>query len=232
MIVVHHLENSRSQRVLWLLEELGVPYEVKRYERNKETMLAPPELRAVHPLGKSPVITDGDATVAESGAIVEYVVERYGDGRLIPPAGSAERRRYTYWMHYAEGSAMPPLLLKLVFDRVEVAPMPFFVKPIARAIAGKAKSSFVDPQIKLHLDYLEGELAKSTWFAGEQMTAADVQMSFPLEAADARGGLANGRPKLAAFLQRIHARPAYQRALAKGGPYELLRLGAPHRRGR
>jgi glutathione S-transferase len=223
MIVVHHLENSRSQRVLWLLEELGVPYEVKRYARNPETMLAPPELRAVHPLGKSPVITDGDVTVAESGAIVEYLVERYGNGRLIPPAGTPERRRYTYWLHYAEGSAMPPLLLKLVFDRVEVAPMPFFVKPIARAIAGRAKSSFIEPQIKLHLDYMEGELAKSTWFAGEEMTAADIQMSFPLEAADARGGLAQGRPKLVGFLQRVHARPAYQRALAKGGPYELLR---------
>jgi glutathione S-transferase len=223
MVTVHHLENSRSQRVLWLLEELGVPYEVKRYARNPETMLAPPELRAVHPLGKSPVITDGDATIAESGAIVEYLVERYGNGRLIPPAGTPERRRYTYWMHYAEGSAMPPLLLKLVFDRVEVAPMPFFVKPVARAIAGRAKSSFIEPQIKLHLDYMERELGTSTWFAGEEMTAADVQMSFPLEAAAARGGLADGRPKLAAFLERVHARPAYQRAVAKGGPYELLR---------
>jgi glutathione S-transferase len=223
MVVVHHLENSRSQRVLWLLEELGVPYEVKRYARNKETMLAPPELKAVHPLGKSPVITDGGSTIAESGAIVEYLVERYGNGRWIPPPGTPERLRYTYWLHYAEGSAMPPLLLKLVFDRVEVAPMPFFVKPIARTIAGRAKSSFIEPQIKLHLDYLESELGKSTWFAGNEMTAADIQMSFPLEAADARAGLATGRPKLAAFLERIHARPAYQRALAKGGPYELMR---------
>ncbi len=223
MVTVHHLEHSRSQRVLWLLEELGVPYEVRRYERNKETMLAPPELRAVHPLGKSPVITDGDATVAESGAIVEYLVERYGNGRLIPPAGTPERRRYTYWLHYAEGSAMPPLLLKLVFDRVETAPMPFFVKPVARAIAGRAKSSFIEPQIALHLDYLEQELAKSTWFAGEEMTAADVQMSFPLEAAAARGGAMDGRPRIRAFLERAHARPAYRRALATGGPYELLR---------
>jgi glutathione S-transferase len=223
MVVVHHLENSRSQRVLWLLEELGVPYEVKRYERNKETMLAPPELRAVHPLGKSPVITDGDASVAESGAIVEYLVDRYGNGRLVPPAGTPERRRYTYWLHYAEGSAMPPLLLKLVFDRVEVAPMPFFVKPIARAIAGRAKSSFIEPQLKLHFDHVESELGKSAWFAGDELTAADIQMSFPLEAADARGGLAAGRPRCVAFLQRIHARPAYQRALAKGGLYELLR---------
>jgi len=223
MVVVHHLENSRSQRILWLLEELGVPYEVKRYARDKETMLAPPELRAVHPLGKSPVVTDDGVTVAESGAIVEYLVDRYGNGRLIPPAGTPERLRYTYWLHYAEGSAMPPLLLKLVFDRLEVAPMPFFIKPIARAISGRAKSAFIAPQIKLHLDYLDGELGKATWFAGNEMTAADIQMSFPLEAADARAGLAAGRPKLAAFLQRIHARPAYQRALAKGGPYELMR---------
>lgn len=223
MIVVHHLENSRSQRVLWLLEELGVPYEVKRYERNKETMLAPPELRAVHPLGKSPVITDAGATVAESGAIMEYLVERYGNGRLIPPAGTPERLRYTYWLHYAEGSAMPPLLMKLVFDRVETAPMPFFVKPIARGIAAKVKSTFIEPQLKLHFDYLEAELGKATWFAGEEMTAADVQMSFPIEAAAARGNGVSGRPRLAAFLERIHARPAYQRALAKGGPYELMR---------
>lgn len=224
MLVVHHLENSRSQRVLWLLEELGVPYEVKRYARNTETMLAPPELRAVHPLGKSPVVTDGDVTVAESGAIMEYLVDRYGNGRLIPPPGTPERLRYTYWLHYAEGSAMPPLLLMLVFNRVETAPMPFFVKPIARGIAGKVKSTFIEPQLKLHFDYMESELGKSTWFAGDDITAADVQMSFPIEAADARAGLgASGRPRLAAFLERIHARPAYRAALAKGGPYELMR---------
>ena len=224
MIVVHHLENSRSQRVLWLLEELGVPYDVKRYARNPETMLAPPELRTVHPLGKSPVVTDGDVTMAESGAIVEYLVDRYGNGRLIPPPGTPARLRYTYWLHYAEGSAMPPLLLMLVFNRVETAPMPFFVKPIARQIAGRVKSTFIEPQLKLHFDYLESELGKSTWFAGDEMSAADIQMSFPIEAADARAGLgASGRPRLAAFLQRIHARPAYQAALAKGGPYQLMR---------
>jgi glutathione S-transferase len=223
MIIVHHLNNSRSQRVLWLLEELGVPYEVKRYERDPETMLAPPALRAVHPLGKSPVITDGDLTLAESGAIVEYVAGRYGDGRLVPAAGTPDRIRYTYWMHYAEGSAMPPLLFKLVFDRIETAPMPFFVRPFARAISGRAKSSFIEPQIKLHLDFMEGELGKSTWFAGTDFTAADIQMSFPLEAAAARAGLDATRPKLTAFLERVHARSAYKRALDKGGPYELLR---------
>ncbi|MCC6849188.1 MAG: glutathione S-transferase [Deltaproteobacteria bacterium] len=224
MIVVHHLENSRSQRVLWLLEELGVPYEVTRYARDPETMLAPAELRAVHPLGKSPVVTDGGVTVAESGAIVEYLVERYGGGRLIPPAGTPERLRYTYWLHYAEGSAMPPLLLMLVFTRVETAPMPFFAKPIARGIAGRVKRAFIEPQLKLHFDHLESELGRSVWFAGDEITAADVQMSFPIEAADARAGLgASGRPRLAAFLERIHARPAYRAALAKGGPYELMR---------
>ncbi|MEO8604265.1 MAG: glutathione S-transferase [bacterium] len=222
MITVHHLNNSRSQRVLWLLEELGVPYEVKRYERDAETMLAPPSLRAVHPLGKSPVITDGDLTLAESGAIVEYLVDRYGNGRLAPTAGTPDRIRYLYWLHYAEGSAMPPLLIKLVFDRVETAPMPFFIRPIAKAIAGKAKSTFIGPQIKLHLDYLEGELGKAPWFAGNEFSAADIQMSFPLEAAASRAGLDATRPKLMAFLQRIHAREAYQRALEKGGKYELL----------
>jgi glutathione S-transferase len=223
MIVVHHLENSRSQRVLWLLEELGVPYEVKRYARNPETMLAPPELKAVHPLGKSPVITDDGLTVAESGAIIEYLAERYGAGKWVPAAGTPERLRYTYWLHYAEGSAMPPLLLKLIFDRVETGPMPFFVRPVARAISGKVNSAFIDPQLALHLGYMESELGKSPWFAGNEISAADVQMSFPIEAAAARGGLATSHPKLTAFLERIHARPAYQRALAKGGPYALMR---------
>jgi len=223
MIVVHHLNNSRSQRVLWLLEELGVEYEVKRYERDAATMLAPPALRTVHPLGKSPVITDGALTLAESGAIIDYLASRYGDGRLVPPAGTPDRLRYTYWMHYAEGSAMPPLLIKLVFDRVETAPMPFFVRPVARAIAGRARSSFIEPQIKTHLDFIEAELGKTAWFAGGDFTAADVQMSFPLEAAAARAGLDASRPKAMAFLERIHARPAYTRALARGGTYELLR---------
>jgi glutathione S-transferase len=222
MIIVHHLNNSRSQRVLWLLEELGVPYEVKRYQRDAKTMLAPPELLAVHPLGKSPVISDGEFTLAESGAIVEYLAARYGEGRLTPPAGSPERLRYTYWLHYAEGSAMPPLLLKLVFNRIPKGPMPFFVRPIARAISDRALSTFIEPQIKRHLDFMESELGKTAWFAGDTFSAADIQMSFPLEAAAARGGLNASRPKLMAFLKNIHARPAYLRALEKGGPYELL----------
>jgi glutathione S-transferase len=223
MITVHHLNNSRSQRVLWLLEELGVAYEIKRYERDPKTMLAPASLRAVHPLGKSPAVTDDDRTIAESGAIVEYLVERYGRGRLIPPPGTPERLRYTYWLHYAEGSAMPPLLMKLVFQRVAQGPMPALIRPIARRIAERVQTGFVDPQIELHLTYMEGELGRSSWFAGNEFTAADIQMSFPLEAATARGGLDQRRPKLMGFLDRIHARPAYKSALEKGGAYELLR---------
>jgi glutathione S-transferase len=221
MITVHHLNNSRSQRILWLLEELGVAYEIKRYQRDPKTMLAPLELRQIHPLGKSPVITDGEVTLAESGAIIEYLAERYGQGHLLPPPGTPERLRCNYWLHYAEGSAMPPLLLKLVFRRVETAPAPFFVKPIAKGIAHKVLQSFVDPQLELHLDYLEGELGKSNWFAGNEFSAADIQLSFPLEAFAARGGLDASRPRLRALLQRIYSRPAYQRALQSGGEYSL-----------
>ena len=221
MITVHHLNNSRSQRVLWLLEELGVPYEIKKYERDPRTMLAPASLQKVHPLGKSPVITDGDLTVAESGAILEYLVERYDDGHLAPAIGTAERLRWRYWMHFAEGSAMPPLLLKLIFDRIAQSPMPFFAKPIARGISGKVQSVMIAPNLKRQLDFMEGELSKSEWFAGDSFSAADVQMSFPVEAAAQRAGLDASRPKLMAFLKRIHARPAYKKALERGGPYSF-----------
>lgn len=221
MITVHHLNNSRSQRVLWLLEELGLTYEIKRYERDPKTMLAPASLHEVHPLGKSPVITDGDLTLAESGAIIEYLVDRYGNGRLRPAIGTPEYLRYTYWLHYAEGSAMPPLLLKLIFDQIEKNSMPFFVRPIARLITNRVKISFIEPQITQHLDYMESEISKSTWFAGNEFTAADIQISFPLEAALARAGLNASRPKLIAFLNRIHSRSAYQQALERGGAYDL-----------
>jgi glutathione S-transferase len=223
MIIVHHLNNSRSQRILWLLEELGLEYEIKRYQRDPQTMLAPPQLREIHPLGKSPVITDGDLTLAESGAIIEYLVGRYGNGRLAPAADTAAKLRYTYWLHYAEGSMMPPLLMKLIFDRIERAPMPFFAKPIARAIARKTRNAFIEPNINRHLDYMEAELGKTVWFAGPEFTAADIQMSFPLEAAVSRGGLDSKRPKLIAFLERIHSRAAYKRAIERGGEYQLLK---------
>jgi glutathione S-transferase len=223
MIIVHHLNNSRSQRILWLLEELGLPYGIRKYARDPETMLAPPELKAVHPLGKSPVITDGDTVVAESGAIVEYLIERYGNGRFIPAAGTPEKRKYTYFLHFAEGSAMSPLLMKLVFDRIESGPMPFFARPIARTIARRVKDTLVNPNIRSQLDYLESELATRDWFAGNALTGADIQMSFPLEAAAARAGLGEQYPRLSAFLARIHARPAYARALERGGEYAYAR---------
>lgn len=220
VLTVHHLNNSRSQRVLWLLEELGVAYEVKRYERDAKTMFAPAALRQVHFLGKSPVITDDRRTIAESGAIIEYLVRQYGRGELLPAMGSEAYDRYIYWLHYAEGSAMTPLLLKLIFTRIETAPMPFFVRPVARGIVRQVNRSFIDPQIKLHLDYMELALEEHAWFAGDEFSAADIQMSFPLEAASSRGGLDASRPKLLGFLQRIHARPAYQRAIEVGGPYD------------
>ncbi|MEO8154493.1 MAG: glutathione S-transferase [Rhizobacter sp.] len=221
MITVHHLNDSRSQRVLWLLEELGLPYEIKHYQRDPVTMLAPQTLKQVHPLGKSPVITDGDVTVAESGAIVEYLVGRYGNGRLVPATGSPERLRYTYWLHFAEGSAMPPLLLKLVFTKIMSAKMPFFAKPIARGISTRVLSTLVDPNLVRQLDFMEAELGRSEWFAGAEFSAADIQMSFPIEAAAQRAGLTSTRPKLMAYLKRIHARPAYARALERGGPYSF-----------
>jgi glutathione S-transferase len=208
MIVVHHLNNSRSQRVLWLLEELGIEYEIKYYERDAKTMLAPKSLRQVHPLGKSPVITDAEETIAESGALVEYIVSRYSNGRLIPASGTPERLRYTYWLHYAEGSAMPPLLLRLIFERFGIGD-------------SNAMDAFIAPQIKLHFDYIEGELSKSTWFAGEEFTAADIQMSFPLELLAMHAEEIDTRPLVKEFLARIHARPAYKRALERGGKYDF-----------
>lgn len=219
MLTVHHLNNSRSQRVLWLLEELGVPYEIKYYQRGAD-MRAPKELRAIHPLGKSPVVTDEGNTIAESGAITEYIVETYGQGRLIPAAGTPERLRYTYWLHYAEGSAMPPLLQKLIFSLLP-SRSPVIIRPVVKAVMGKLLATMVDPALQQHMAFWEAELGKTAWFAGNDFTAADIQMSFPLEAAASRAGLADGHPKAMAFLERIHARPAYQRALERGGPYAL-----------
>ncbi|PAX09566.1 glutathione S-transferase family protein [Sphingomonas lenta] len=204
MITVHHLENSRSQRVLWMLEELGLPYEIRRYERNRKTMLAPPELKAVHPLGKSPVIEHEGRVVAETGAIVEYLVE-LADGKLGPPPHRDAALRYRFFLHYAEGSVMPPLLVKLVLSRVP--------------LLGKQAIKRIQPMIDTHLDFIESELATRPWFAGDQLSAADVMMNFPLEAARSRGGLDGSRPHTIAWLDKVHARPAYKAALAKGGPY-------------
>lgn len=219
MITVHHLENSRSQRILWLLEELGVAYEIKHYRRDKKTGLAPRALFKVHPLGKSPVITDGELTIVESGLIVEYLIETYGNGRLMPDRGTRENLLCRYWLHYAEGTFMTLMIITLILDRIEKAPQPFFIKPITRRIAEKARAGYSGPNIKLNLDYLESILQDSSWFCGEQMSGADIMMSFPLEAAAARTDLAANYPALAEFCQRIKRLPAYQRAIAKGGPY-------------
>jgi len=222
MLTVHHLENSRSQRILWLLEELGVDYEIKRYSRDPNTNLAPAELLAIHPLGKSPVITDDDLTVAESGAITEYLVNKYDNGRLLPAEGTAERLAYTYWLHYAEGSFMPLMILSLIMRKIETASMPFFVKPIAKGIVAKVRGGYLGANTKLHLDFMDATLASSPWFCGDTMTAADIQMSFALEAAEVRTNLESDYRNLATYLKKIRAMPAYQAGIEKGGPYALM----------
>lgn len=221
MIIVHHLNGSRSQRVLWLLEELELPYEIKKYERNPKTLFAPAELKRVHPLGKSPVLTDGDHTIAESGAIIEYLVNKYGKGRLKPAPGTGEELKYTYWLHYAEGSAMFPLLLSLIFSRMPQQPAPFFIKPILKSISKQVLNSYVNPQLKLHIEYMESELKKHLWFAGNEFTAADIQMSFPVVAAARRSELVGKDSKLKSFIDRIQARPAFKKAVEKGGPFDM-----------
>lgn len=205
MIRVHHLNNSRSQRILWLLEELERPYEIVRYERDPTSMAAPPELKAVHPLGKSPVVEVDGRVIAESGAIVEYLAGEPG-GQLVPATGTDDHVAYLHFLHFAEGSAQPPLLLKLYLNFMGAAAP----EPIVRRI---------DTQIAGVLDYLETALGSSGWFAGAGLTAADIQMSFPLEVAVHRGGLNESRPRLMDFLKRIHARPSYRRAIERGGAY-------------
>lgn len=216
MITVHHLERSRSQRVLWLLEELEVPYEIVRYKRDPDTLLAPPELAKVHPLGKSPVVTDDGRTIAESGAILEYLVEQHGKGRLVPAAGTPEHLRCRYFMHYAEGSLMPPLLVLLLASKVRSAPLPFFVKPVTRKIADGISRAYVEPNLKRHAAFIEDALSQSTWLAGEELTIADVQMSYPVEALVERAPERAGA-KTRAYVERIRARAAYRRALDHGG---------------
>lgn len=224
MIILHHLNNSRSQRILWLLEELNLEYEVKRYQRDSATNLAPKTLTLIHPLGKSPIITDGDVTIAESAAIIEYLIGTYHkenlQGQLVDPQrGTVAHRQYTYWLHFSEGTLMPPLVAKLVLDKVRVNAKPFFVKIIANKIVDKLMASYYGPIITKNMDYIESHLAHNPWFSGEQLTGADIQMSFPLEAAVARG---NGKsfPNITQFVEKVHARPAYQAALEKGGKYD------------
>ncbi|WP_439476036.1 glutathione S-transferase family protein [Brevundimonas sp.] len=218
MITVHHLNDSRSQRVLWLLEEMGLPYEVKRYQRDAKTNLAPPGLKAIHPLGKSPVLDDDEARLAETGAIIEYLLETYPSASLRPATGTPAARRVTYWLHYAEGSAMTPLLLKLIFT-VLPKRVPFLARGVAKGISKAMNANMIDPQISAHTAFWEAELNRSEWFAGDAFSAADIMMSFPVEAAGSRVSYGPDKAKLKAFLQKIHARPAYQRALERGGPY-------------
>jgi glutathione S-transferase len=228
MITVHHLNNSRSQRVLWMLEELGLKYDVVYHQRDPKTNLAPQSLRRVHPLGKAPILVDDEKTLLESGAILEYLVETYGRGKFKPAPGTPEALRYSFWMHFAEGSAMTPLLLSLIFSRVANPPLPMplklIVAPIAKGIADQVRKLLIAPNLKSQQAYMEAELERSTWFAGSEFTAADVQMSFVVEASQARGDVTtSSHPKLSSYLDRIHSRPLYRRALEVGGPYNLLR---------
>lgn len=229
MLTLHHLETSRSQRILWLLEELGLPYDLRRYQRDPLTRLAPPELKHFHPLGKSPVITDGELVVAESGAILEYLAECYGAqapaelAHLEPARGTPAHRQCRFWMHYAEGSLMNWLVMQLVFDSIPRQPMPFFVRPIARTLCATVQRKLIAPNVQTALAFMEAHLAQHRWFAGEHLSMADFQMSFAVEAALARGAAASAWPHLQAYLQRIQARPAYQRALEKGGPVLMAR---------
>ncbi|GAA6184520.1 MULTISPECIES: glutathione S-transferase [Alteromonadaceae] len=217
MIVLHHLNNSRSQRILWLLEELELDYQIKHYKRDANTNLAPSTLKLIHPLGKSPVITDGDVTVAESGAIIEYLVEHYGE-HLKPKAHTEALRQYQYWLHFAEGTLMPPMVAKLVFDKVRANAKPFFIKIIANKIADKVMDGYYMPMISGNLEYVDTHLQNNLWFAGDELSGADFQMSFPLEASFSRGG-GKQYPAIAAYVQKIHQREAYKRALQKGGEY-------------
>ena len=224
MITVHHLETSRSHRVLWLLEELGVPYELRLYRRDPRTRLAPPELKAIHPLGKSPVVTEGDDVIAESGAILEYLAERYGAQapagleQLVPATGTPAHRQGRFWMHYAEGSLMNWLVMKLVFMTIPRQPMPFFVRPIARQLCGNVLQRLVDPNVSAALEFMDQHLSAHTWFTGDALSLADFQMSFAVEAALSRGAPQGAYPHVRAWLERARARPAYQRAIKRGGP--------------
>ena len=221
MITLHHLENSRSQRILWLLEELGVEYDIKLYKRDPKTNLAPDELKAIHPLGKSPLLTDGGKTLAESAVIINYLMTTYGqDKGMVPEVGSKAANQAEYWLHFAEGSMMPYLVMSLVFQKVKTAPMPFFIRPIAKGIADQVMKSFVSPNVENTLRFVNEHLSQHTWFAGDELSAADFQMIFPLEAALSRAELAKSLPAIASFVDRVHARPAYQAALKKGGPYD------------
>lgn len=219
MLTLHHLENSRSQRIIWLLEELGVGYQLKHYERDAKTNLAPDALKRVHPLGKSPMLQDGELVLPETGAIIEYLLVNYPQDGMRPEPGNPGWQHYTYWMHAAEGSIMALLVMKLLFTKITEPPVPFLIRPISKAISKQVNDSYILPSLQPHIEYIEQHLGEHQWFAGEQFTGADIMMSFPIEAAGSRMKL-DGYPNIQAFLKRIHARPAYQAALEQGGPYD------------
>ncbi|MEM1079958.1 MAG: glutathione S-transferase [Pseudomonadota bacterium] len=222
MITLHHLEHSRSQRILWLLEELELDYRIQRYARNPDTQLAPASLKTIHPLGKSPVLTDttsGESmTLAESGTIIEYLARTYGSGQWAPSTEHADYWAYHYWMQYAEASLMPPLLIKLIFDKLRTEP-PFFIRPVTGAIAAQVDRAFTNQQINTHFEYVDQHLKANEWLLGATISAADIQISFPLEAAVARGTAAESLTHIHAYVERFQSRPAYQRALEAGGDY-------------
>ncbi|TYL48800.1 glutathione S-transferase family protein [Marinomonas sp. IMCC 4694] len=221
MITVHHLENSRSQRIIWLLEELGVEYDIVEYKRDPDSASAPESLKKIHPLGKSPVITDGELTVAESGAIIEYLLDQYDTEQRLKPKNGQAVLDYRYWLHFAEGSLMPLLVMKLVMMKVPKSPMPFFVKPIAKALTDKIQEKFIMPRLQPQMQFIEDTLAKHTWFTGEQLSAADIQMSFPLQASTTRLDMVKF-PNIARFIQQVNTMPSYQKAIEKGGALNAL----------
>lgn len=218
-LTVHHLDKSRSHRILWLLEELELTYTIRPYHRHPKTLRAPQELAEVHPLGRSPVVTIDDDVLAESGAIIEELLDRYGEGRLRPAPGSESFRKYRFFLHYAEGSAMPPLLVSLLTSKIRSAPVPFFIKPIARGIADKVDDTYTRPELAKHWAFVEAHLAEHPWFAGDELTGADMQMLYPVFAALGRGGM--GGPALKDWMARVQERPAYQRAVERGGPLDI-----------
>ena len=222
MITVHHLKNSRSMRIIWLMEELGLDYELKTYDRDPNSQLAPADYRSLHPLGKAPIVTVNDKTLAETGAIVEYFLDLHPGSPLRPEVGSNERVPYQYWMHAAEGSLMPLLIMQLFFSRMETTP-PFPIKQIVKVVTGKVRDFYLTPSLTSMLSYIEETLGRSKYFAGEQLTGADIMMSFPLEAAMERANVGIELPNIAKWLEGIHSRPAYKAAIEKGGAQTLVR---------
>jgi glutathione S-transferase len=221
VITVHYLKKSRAHRLLWLLEELGLPYEIKLYDRDPKTFAAPAELRAIHPLGKSPVLVDGGLTLAESGAIFEYLLGRYDSNGLVPPVSSEDWPRYLYWMHSAEGSAMPLLVNKLIFSHFPTQ-TPVFIRPLAKAVSNGLLKALIEPQLPRVFDTWEAALGEHQWFAGDQFSAADIMMSYPVEAGSLRGDATAGRPRLAAYVETIKQRTGYQLAAERAGGYAVI----------